>query len=626
MADVIHILPDSVANQIAAGEVVDRPASAVKELLENAIDAGATHVQLNVREAGSTLIQVIDNGCGMSDSDARLCFERHATSKIHKADDLFALHTMGFRGEALASIAAISQVEMKSRQHGNDLGTLITIEGGIIQHQEPCSCALGTSLSIKNLFYNLPARRNFLKKESVELSHIEEIFKRVVLVYPSVGFTFTSNGKTLYDLQPGNLAQRIAQLYGNAYKERFYPVEEQTEVVSVKGYVGKSEYVKKTRGEQYLFVNGRFIKHPALSTAVEKAYSDLIPDRHYPSYFLMLEVDPARIDVNIHPTKTEVKFADEHAIFAILRAATKKALGQFSLATELEFNPSEDIDFSPAPANYIPPEPQISYNRDFNPFDTPGAFDAPGALDTPGAFNTPRSSKSSSTSGHHAFAGNSFTVPTSATSKREVTPSQQKLFDSQASDSSSLASSVSPSHEHTACCMQVQGRWIVSSLSSGLLVVDQQRAHERILFERLMNHTGKDAAQQLLFPVNCSFSPADAEMLSEMMPSILERGFEISPIGRTTFVVTATPTNVRDSELQQLFEQMIADYKNAMLQKDNDRNTSLCRTLARQMAVRPGTLLQQEEMQQMIADLFCCKLPDVSPSGKKTLRIIPLDV
>lgn len=626
MADVIHILPDSVANQIAAGEVVDRPASAVKELLENAIDAGATHVQLNVREAGSTLIQVIDNGCGMSDSDARLCFERHATSKIHKADDLFALHTMGFRGEALASIAAISQVEMKSRQHGNDLGTLITIEGGIIQHQEPCSCALGTSLSIKNLFYNLPARRNFLKKESVELSHIEEIFKRVVLVYPSVGFTFTSNGKTLYDLQPGNLAQRIAQLYGNAYKERFYPVEEQTEVVSVKGYVGKSEYVKKTRGEQYLFVNGRFIKHPALSTAVEKAYSDLIPDRHYPSYFLMLEVDPARIDVNIHPTKTEVKFADEHAIFAILRAATKKALGQFSLATELEFNPSEDIDFSPAPANYIPPEPQISYNRDFNPFDTPGAFDAPGALDTPGAFNTPRSSKSSSTSGHHAFAGNSFTVPTSATSKREVSPSQQKLFNSQASDSSSLASSVSPSHEHTACCMQVQGRWIVSSLSSGLLVVDQQRAHERILFERLMNHTGKDAAQQLLFPVNCSFSPADAEMLSEMMPSILERGFEISPIGRTTFVVTATPTNVRDSELQQLFEQMIADYKNAMLQKDNDRNTSLCRTLARQMAVRPGTLLQQEEMQQMIADLFCCKLPDVSPSGKKTLRIIPLDV
>lgn len=626
MADVIHILPDSVANQIAAGEVVDRPASAVKELLENAIDAGATHVQLNVREAGSTLIQVIDNGCGMSDSDARLCFERHATSKIHKADDLFALHTMGFRGEALASIAAISQVEMKSRQHGNDLGTLITIEGGIIQHQEPCSCALGTSLSIKNLFYNLPARRNFLKKESVELSHIEEIFKRVVLVYPSVGFTFTSNGKTLYDLQPGNLAQRIAQLYGNAYKERFYPVEEQTEVVSVKGYVGKSEYVKKTRGEQYLFVNGRFIKHPALSTAVEKAYSDLIPDRHYPSYFLMLEVDPARIDVNIHPTKTEVKFADEHAIFAILRAATKKALGQFSLATELEFNPSEDIDFSPAPANYIPPEPQISYNRDFNPFDTPGAFDAPGALDTPGAFNTPRSSKSSSTSGHHAFAGNSFTVPTSATSKREVSPSQQKLFDSQASDSSSLASSVSPSHEHTACCMQVQGRWIVSSLSSGLLVVDQQRAHERILFERLMNHTGKDAAQQLLFPVNCSFSPADAEMLSEMMPSILERGFEISPIGRTTFVVTATPTNVRDSELQQLFEQMIADYKNAMLQKDNDRNTSLCRTLARQMAVRPGTLLQQEEMQQMIADLFCCKLPDISPSGKKTLRIIPLDV
>ena len=501
MADVIHILPDSVANQIAAGEVVDRPASAVKELLENAIDAGATHIQLHVREAGSTLIQVIDNGCGMSDSDARLCFERHATSKIHKADDLFDLHTMGFRGEALASIAAIAQVELKSRQHDNDLGTLISAEGGVILNQEPCSCPFGTSLSVKNLFFNLPARRNFLKKESIELSHIEEIFKRVVLVYPSIAFSFSSNGKTLYDLQAGNLAQRISQLFGNAYKERLYPVEEKTDVVCVKGYVGKAEHAKKTRGEQYLFVNGRFIKHPALSSAVEKAYSDLIPDHHYPTYFIMLDVDPARIDINIHPTKTEVKFADEHAIFAILRAATKKAIGQFCLANELEFNPSDEIDFSPAPANYIPPEPQISYNNNFNPFNTPSSHPPHPSSDK---HDSSLSSAFKSTPPHERFN----------------TPSQQQLFNNITPDAHDSAA---PSHfpnDHSACCMQVQGRWIVSSLSSGLLIVDQQRAHERILFERLVSHSGKTAAQQLLFPVNCSFSPADAEILAEMMPAI----------------------------------------------------------------------------------------------------------
>lgn len=610
MSDVIHILPDSVANQIAAGEVVDRPASAVKEMLENAIDAGATHIQLNVRDAGGTLIQVIDNGCGMSDSDARLCFERHATSKIQKADDLFALHTMGFRGEALASIAAISQVEIKTRQQGKDLGSMLIVEGGTIRQQEPCSCTEGTSISVKNLFYNLPARRNFLKKESVELSHIEEIFKRVVLVYPTTAFTFYSNGKMLYDLQSGNLAQRIAQIYGNTYKERFYHVEEQTDVVKVNGYVGKPEYIKKTRGEQYLFVNGRYIKHPALSSAVEKAYTDLIPDRHYPSYFLMMEVDPSRIDVNIHPTKTEVKFADEHAIFAILRAATKKALGQFSLATELEFNPSDEIDFSPAPANYIPPEPQISYNSNFNPFKSSNSDIQ--------NFSGHRSIPSRTSEAAQRFWDSSSRLKDSITSE-SLNPSQTEAL-----QKNQAFSSQNPKRDN-ACCMQVQNRWIVSSLSSGLLIVDQQRAHERILFERLLAHTTKVSAQQLLFPVTCTFTPADAELLNEMMPDIIERGFEINSVGRTTFVVTATPSDLRESELQQLLEQMLADYKSSMMQKDCDRHTCLCKTIARQMAVKVGTTLQQEEMQQMIADLFCCKVPEVSPSGKKTLKVVPLD-
>ncbi len=366
--DLINILPDSVANQIAAGEVVDRPASAVKELLENAMDAGATQIDLVVKDAGRTLIQVIDNGCGMSDSDARLCFERHATSKIHRSDDLFAIRTMGFRGEALASIAAISQVELRTRLHDSELGTQVIIEGSQIVSQQPTACPPGTSMAMKNLFYNVPARRNFLKKDSVELSHIEEVFRRVTLIHYDLGFTLTSNGKILYDLKAGSMLQRISQLYGNPYKERFYNVEEETDLIKIKGFVGKPEYVRKTRGEQYLFVNGRFIKHPALSAAVERAYEGMLPDHSYPSYFIGLQVDPSRIDINIHPTKTEVKFVDEHAMFAILRSAVKKALGQFTLATELEFNTPPEFNIPPAPKGYTPPTPRISYNPDYNPF------------------------------------------------------------------------------------------------------------------------------------------------------------------------------------------------------------------------------------------------------------------
>ena len=368
MADIINILPDSVANQIAAGEVVDRPASAVKELLENALDAGATRIQLIVKDAGRTLIQVVDNGCGMSESDARLCFERHATSKIHKADDLFAIHTMGFRGEALASIAAIAQVELKTRPHDKELGTQIILEGSRILEQTQCTCPTGTSIAVKNLFFNIPARRNFLKRDSVELGHIEEIFRRVALVNHHVDYSFHSNGRLLYDLHAGNFIERISQMFSGNIRERLYPVNEETPIAKIHGYVSKPEYARKTRGEQYLFVNNRFIKHPALSAAVERAYTDLIPNRYYPSYFLHIDIDPSRIDINIHPTKTEVKFIDEQHLFAILRAATKKALGQFGLATELEFNPPPDFDFSPVPQGYVPIQPKVHFNPDYNPF------------------------------------------------------------------------------------------------------------------------------------------------------------------------------------------------------------------------------------------------------------------
>lgn len=588
--DLINILPDSVANQIAAGEVVDRPASAVKELLENAMDAGATQIDLVVKDAGRTLIQVIDNGCGMSDSDARLCFERHATSKIHQSNDLFAIRTMGFRGEALASIAAISQVELRTRLHDNELGTQVIIEASQIVSQQPTACAPGTSIAMKNLFFNVPARRNFLKKDSVELSHIEEVFRRVTLIHYDLGFSLTSNGKVLYDLKAGSMLQRISQLYGNPYKERFFNVEEETDMLRIKGFVGKPEYARKTRGEQYLFVNGRFIKHLALSAAVERAYEGMLPDHSYPSYFIGLQVDPARIDINIHPTKTEVKFVDEHAMFAILRSAVKKALGQFTLATELEFNTPPEFNIPPAPKGYVPTAPKISYNPNYNPF----------------SFTPNPSSKSEGNRKH--WVNPQATVDFHDIQEQPPLPSPMEE-----------GSGVKP-----VSCLQVQHRYIVTPLSSGLAVIDQQRAHERILFDQLTQARNNTITQSqtLLFPVNCQFSAADAELFGELLPDLRDYGFAIDAMGQCTFVVTATPPDIKESELQECFDRMLIDYKSSTLQKFNDRSKSLCASLARQMAVKPGKVLTQEEMQQMVADLFACPQADTAPGGKKIITIV----
>ena len=589
--DIINILPDSVANQIAAGEVVDRPAGAVKEMLENSMDAGATQIDLVVKDAGRTLIQVIDNGSGMSDSDARLCFERHATSKIHRADDLFAIQTMGFRGEALASIAAIAQVELRTRQHDSELGTEVVIEGSHIVSQQPQMCPAGTSLSVKNLFFNVPARRNFLKKDSVEFGHIEEVFRRVTLIHYDLGFTLTHNGKLVYDLKAGTLLQRIAGLYGNIYKERLYTVEEQTDLVKIRGFVSRPEYSRRTRGEQYIFVNGRFIKHPALSAAVERAYGDLLPDHSYPSYFIGLTVDPSKIDVNIHPTKTEVKFVDEHALFAILRSAVKRALGQFSLATELSFDTPEEFNLPPAPAGYTPQAPRLRFDPDYNPF---------------------RASSSQ----------------TRIKLEKSDYPERQKGLDGLEMPDSPEKTEI-PAPPVTVpvakpTCMQVQGRYIVTTLSSGLAVIDQQRAHERVLYDRLTNsHINEPThSQTLLFPVNCTFSAADAEMLGELLPDLKQYGFELSALNQTTYVVTATPTDLKESDLQVLFDQLLQDYKGSTMQKFSHRSESLCTSLARQMAVKGGTPLSQEQMQQLVADLFACPMAEMSPSGKRIITIV----
>lgn len=618
MSDIINILPDSVANQIAAGEVVDRPASAVKELLENAVDAGATQIQLIVKDAGRTLLQVIDNGCGMSDSDARLCFERHATSKIKQSDDLFNLHTMGFRGEALASIAAIAQVELKTRLHDNEIGTCVINEGCQIKSQTPEACPEGTSIAVKNLFFNVPARRNFLKKDTVELSHIEEVFRRITLTNCERTFLFYSNGKLLYDLRPGNLMQRLCQLYGNNYRERFYPVEETTDIVAVKGYIGKPEYAKKTRGEQYIFVNNRFIKHPALSAAIEKAYTDLLPERNYPSYFLNLTVNPARIDVNIHPTKTEVKFIDEHSLFALLRAAAKKALGQFNLATEIDFNPSTEFDFNPPPKGYIPRQPTVKFDPTYNPFDPP-AKSAKGPTFS-GGYN----------GGDDTFSKSHQSGNYRQPAKTNEPPSNRwdNFFDTDIPTTEQQAPQEAPKPKAIVTngqCLQVQNRWIVTTMNSGLLLIDQQRAHERIVYERLLNSQASGCSQQMLFPVNCTFSAADADLFNELLPNLQQRGFEIDCLGKNTFVVSATPQGIDTNELQQIFDQMLAEHKGSMLQKHASRDQSLCRSLARQMAIKAGQPLQSDEIQTLIADLFSCTIPDISPSGQKILVILGPD-
>ena len=592
--DIINILPDSVANQIAAGEVVDRPAGAVKELLENAMDAGATQIDLVLKDAGRTLIQVTDNGCGMSDSDARLCFERHATSKIQRADDLFAIHTMGFRGEALASIAAIAQVELRTRQTGADIGTQVVIEGAQIVSQEPAACPTGTTMTVKNLFFNVPARRSFLKKDTVELSHIEETFRRITLIHHDIGFSLTHNGKKLYDLTAGSMLQRICGLFGQPMKERLYAVEEETDIVKIRGFASRPEYSRKTRGEQYLFVNGRFIKHPALSSAVEKAYTDLLPEHCYPSYFIGLQVDPSRIDVNIHPSKTEVKFVDDHALFAILRSAVKRAIGQFSLATELSFDTPEEFNIGPAPAGYVPPEPKISYNTGYNPFRATGS-------QTHMRMESPEWPKREERTEQPWL-----TVEADETEETPPTPPTPPT----------------PAVQ-TSACMQLQGRYIATPLSSGLALIDQQRAHERILYDKFMgSQQAAIGSQTLLFPVQCRFSAADAELFNELIPDLKGYGFVIDAMGGCTFVVSATPAGVNESAIQELFDQMLTDHKGASMQKHVSRSQCLCASLARQMAIKPGQQLTQEEMQQLVAELFACPLAEMSPSGKRTITIV----
>ncbi|PTQ95882.1 DNA mismatch repair protein MutL [Mucilaginibacter yixingensis] len=613
MTDIIQLLPDAVANQIAAGEVVQRPASAVKELVENAIDAGADKIQLILKDAGKGLIQVIDNGCGMSITDARMCFERHATSKIRRAEDLFAIRTMGFRGEAMASIAAIAQVELKSRRTEDELGTCLIIEGSEVISQLPCQATAGTSISVKNLFYNTPARRNFLKSNAVEMRHILDEFQRVALANPQIMFTLHHDLQEVYHLPPGTLKQRIVHLLGNNYNQRLVPVEEDTSIIKLHGFVGKPEFARKTRGEQFFFVNNRFIKDNYLNHAVMTAYEELLPDESFPLYVLFIDIDPSRIDINVHPTKTEIKYQDEKAIYAIIRSAVKRSLGKYNITPSLDFDQENSIQhlITPIPLENITP-PSVSFNPDFNPF----------AQDKP-----VRTTASSFSGGSGNFQ--KAAIPTnwdtlyeiarreeSSQQELEIEPTQQITIENE---------QVSKSTERQ--LFQIHNRFILSQIKSGFMLISQQAAHERILYERflqqLQNHSG--VSQQSLFPQTVTLNGADYELLRELLPDIKALGFDIREFGPNTFIVDGVPADINSSGEHQLLEHLLEGFKNNMALLKLDRRDNLARALARNAAIKAGTKLSLEEMNMLIDQLFACQMPNVALNGKTVISTFKMD-
>jgi DNA mismatch repair protein MutL len=600
MSDIIQLLPDAVANQIAAGEVVQRPASAVKELIENAIDAGADRIRLIVKAGGKSLIQIIDNGCGMSERDAVRCFERHATSKIRKADDLFAIRSMGFRGEALASIAAIAHVELKTRRTEDELGTLVEIEGSQLVKHEPVAAAKGTSICVKNLFYNIPARRNFLKSNPVEMRHIVEEFQRLALAHPDIAFGLHSDGQEVYQLQAESLKQRIVHVFGSTYNQRLVPVEEETTIINLKGFIGKPEYAKKTRGEQFFFVNNRFVKDPYLNHAVIKAYEGLLAQDSFPLYVLFIDIDPARIDINVHPTKTEIKYEDERAIYAILQSAVKRSLGRYNITPTLDFN--QETGFSqliqPKPLEEITP-PSISFNPDFNPFD-----------------NGNRSAESPSDgAGRRKGQGNP--VPHNWDTLYAITEKTESTqLDLLHEEETELHSGPRRAAKQL---FQLHNRYIVSQIHSGFVLIDQQAAHERILYEQFLEQleNRQGASQQSLFPQTVTLSAADFELIKELLPDIQSLGFRIREFGIRTFVVEGIPADLTAGISEnQVLEQLLEDYKNNQSEMKLPKREKLARSLARHAAIKPGTPLSSDDMNELIDRLFACAMPNVSLKGR----------
>lgn len=608
MADIIQLLPDSIANQIAAGEVVQRPASVVKELVENAIDAGSTSIKIIIKEAGKILIQVIDNGCGMSETDARMSFERHATSKIREANDLFAIRTMGFRGEALASIAAIAQVEMKTRKQVDELGIRLVVEASEVKKQEATQAPPGTSIAVKNMFFNVPARRNFLKSNAVEMRHILDEFQRIALANPDVFFTLHHNDNEIFHLSPGNLRQRIIGIYGTTFNKKLVPINEKTDVVSFEGFVGKPEFARKTRGEQLFFVNQRFIKSGYLHHAIMGAYEKLLADKTYPFYVIFLDIDPERIDINVHPTKQEIKFDDERLIYNYLKVAVRHALGQHNVMPTLDFE--QDTNFG---RQFIPPSqedgqktasidssyPLISSNR-------PSSGGGGQSYSPP-----PKSGKQDWEKLYEGLdefmpeEGSPDVAPT-------LTTIPSKGNEEQTSESSAGFKDVQKQP------FQIHASFILSHIKSGFLLIDQQAAHERILYEQYIEalNQQKGSSQKQLFPTNLNLSAADADILKDIIPQLNTLGFDIQEFGQNAFVINGLPVEIAGKQNEKAtIEKLLEQFKNNI---DLNLNVyeNIARSMARSTSIKRGKRLEIEEMKVLIDQLFACEIPFKSPTGR----------
>ncbi|MEM1405313.1 MAG: DNA mismatch repair endonuclease MutL [Bacteroidota bacterium] len=597
MPDIIRLLPDSLANQIAAGEVVQRPASAVKELLENAIDAEATKISVVVKDAGKELIQVIDNGKGMSETDARMSLERHATSKISRSEDLFKIRTMGFRGEAVASIAAVSQLELKTRTQQSEIGTKILVEGSEIKLQEPEVCEVGTSFSVKNLFYNVPARRNFLKSNGVEMKHVLEEFQRVALANPQISFSLYQNDLETYNLSAGKLSQRIVGLFSKNYKEQLASCKEETELIKIHGYIGKPEFAKKTRGEQFFFVNNRFIKNNYLNHAVINAYQGLIPDGNFPFYVLFIDIDPKHVDVNVHPTKTEIKFDDERTLYSVVRAAARQALASHNFTPALDFD--ADINIT----QKISATRETIKDKNYS------------------QFRGTSLQKSNTEHWEKLFDENEGKLNLESL-KGEHKNDLTLTFDSKLNEETET---VFPKEAQSV--FQLHNHYIISQVKSGMMMVDQRAAHERILFERYLSnldaHSG--ASQQSLFPQTITLNQQDASLVMDMEKEIKALGFMIEPFGKCDFLVKGMPVDLAQMSEQRVFEGLLEQFKKNKSELSIPVRENLARSLAKRTSLAKSEQLMDEEMRMLIDQLFGCENPNYTPDGRKTFQIIDLN-
>ena len=601
MNDIIQLLPDNIANQIAAGEVIQRPASAVKELLENAVDAGATSIKLIVADAGKALIQVIDNGKGMSDTDARMAFERHATSKIRQIEDLFRIKTMGFRGEALASIAAVAQVEMKTRRSEDELGTFIEIENSKVVKQEVCSCPTGTSISMKNLFFNVPARRNFLKSNAAELRHIMDEFIRVSMAFPDIFFSLTSNGQEVFHLEPGSLKQRIVQILGNNYNAKLVHVAEKTDYMNIYGFVGKPETARKTRGDQYFFVNNRFIKSAYLNHAVNTAFDEMIPKDSFPGYVLFIDLDPSQVDINVHPTKQEIKFEDEKIIYAFVQAAVKHALAQFSIAPSLDFTLNAEI-------------------QELDAVSKPFTTDKKDAVASSSLYQT----FTQKNQAHFIERENkselkhwkSFFEPSKESSS--PTTSSQIEAGSLLQNTSTRTSSIQVLPDST--LLQLHQTYIIASTHSGFILVHQQLAHERVLYDKYSQaaHGQQMPTQKSLFPVTLELPAGDAALLTDLLPDLSSIGYQVEPFGNNSFVIQGIPADVIAGNEKHAIELLMEQFKHFSSDIKFSKREKLVRCMARQQAIKAGQTLSQKEMLSLVEDLFACTVSNVTPTGSPT--------